>query len=213
MISGVWYYVLITARRQAVLAPIVTLFAIVGIVYATDAGPPLAAATVPAAFLVPIGAWIIRLVATAESKPFADVTLVALGSGARRHVCRGAAALIFGLGLSTVATVWARIANTHHDYASGVVLTMVVMNVVLVIAGIGLGSLLSPPLRVTAGAGALAATIIALVSLVIRFVPPIGPVLDAYIARRTSGPIALVEATTVGAVAFLVAGVLGRRDR
>jgi hypothetical protein len=213
VIAATTYYVVITARKQAVLAPIFVLLAVVGIVYATDAGPPLAAATVPAAALVPIGAWIMRLVATAESKPFADVTLVALGSQVRRHITRGVASLVFGVGLCGVATLWARIANTHHDYASGVVVVIALMNLACVIAGVGLGALISPPLGVTAGAGALAATIIVLVSLVIRFVPPLGPVLDAYLAHRASGRIALAEAALLGLIAFSVAGFLGRRDR
>lgn len=212
MIAGVWYYLLVTTRRQAVLAPIFTMLIVIGIVYATDAGPPLAAATVPAAMLVPIGAWIMRLVATSESKPFADVTLVALGSGTKRHLCRGAAALGFGLLLCAAATVWARIANPH-PYTAGILATIVVMNLVLVIAGIGLGALVSPPLGVTAGAAALAASVLALLSLVIRFVPPIGPVLDAYIAHRSSGPRAFLEAVAVGVIAFGAAWWLGRRDR
>jgi len=212
VIAAVAYYVLITARRQAVLAPIFVFVAVIGIVYATDAGPALAAATVPAAALVPIGAWIMRLVAGVESKPFADVTLVALGSQTRRHISRGLAAAIFGAGLCVVATLWARIANPH-PYPTGVVLTIVAMNLVLVVAGIGLGALLSPPLGVTAGAGALAATIIVLVSLVVRFVPPIGPVLDAYLAHRTAGGPALIEAAVVGFVAFGIAGRLARRAR
>ncbi len=212
MIAGVRYYLLVTARRQAVLAPMFTMLIVIGIVYATDAGPPLAAATVPAAMLVPMGAWIMRLVATTESKPFADVTLVALGSSARRHLCRGAAALGFGLALCAAATVWARIANPH-PYTAGTVTTIAVMNVVELVAGIGLGALVSPPLGVTAGAAALAAAVLAMVSLVIRFVPPIGPVLDAYIANRQSGAQAFIEATLVGIVAFGVAWFLGRRDR
>ena len=212
MIAGVKYYVLVTARKQAVLAPVITFLAIVAMVYATDAGPPLAAATVPAAALVPVGAWMMRLVATSESRAFADVTLVALGSEQRRQFARGLAAVLYGALLCVIATAWARIANPH-PYPAPVIAIIFVMSFVLVVAGIGLGSLLAPPLGVTAGAAAMVVTVVVLVSLVARFVPPIHPVLDAYLAHRGSRPIALIEAFALGVAMFGVALRLGRRAR
>ncbi len=212
MTSGVLYYLVITARRQAIIAPALTFLAIVAMVYATDAGPPLAAATVPAAALVPIGAWVMRLVAGAESRPFADVTLTALGSQVRRHLCRVAAAAINVAGLSAMATAWGRIANPH-PYSWRVVVAIFLMTFVLGLAGLGLGSLFSPPLGATAGVASIVVVFLVLLSLVVRELPPIGPVLTSVLLHRGSLLIALLEAGAVAAAALVVSGRLQRRAR
>jgi hypothetical protein len=212
MTSGAFYYVVITLRRQAVLAPAFVFFGLVAMVYASDAGPPIAAATVPAAALVPVGAWVMRLVAGAESKPFADVTLTALGSSVRRHLCRAVAAALIVGSLSAGATVWARVANPH-PYPLRVLATVFVMSFVLGLAGAGLGSLFSPPLGATAGIAAIVVTFLVLLSLVVKPLPPIGPVLTAVLLRRGSLLIALAEAAGVALIGFVASGRVARSAR
>jgi hypothetical protein len=214
MIAGVRYYVEIIARRQTVLAPILVFVAVLGIVYATDAGPPLAAAAVPAAVFVPVGAWLMRVCATAESRAFADVTLVALGSPGRRLVARAAAAMVFATGLTGAACAWARIANPH-PYPAGVIVEIAAMTLAAATAGIGIGALFAPPLRATAGTAVLTVTVVVIVSLIVRWVPPLGPLLHAFIGVRppTAAHAAFAIGLTaiVGAAAFAISCALGRR--
>jgi hypothetical protein len=212
--AAVRYYLELGVRKQAVLAPVLVFVVVLAIVYATDAGPPLAAAAIPAAALVPLGAWIMRLVATSESASFADITIVAVGSPLRRQLMRATAAACIGGVLTAAACVWAVLANPH-PYPPGAILEIAITTLAAAIAGIGLGALFAPPLRVGDGAAMLVVSVVVLVSLIVRWMPPLGPLLHAFIGgpppalRRAV--VGIGQAALFGVVLFALSLRLGRR--
>lgn len=214
MTAAVAYYLRLVAYRQSVLPPVLLYLAVLGMVFAADAGPPVAAAAVTAAALMPLSAWVMRLTALAESRPFAEMSAVALGGTTRQLLARAAAAAVVGAGLSVVSVVWAGLANPH-PYDAATVLVVVGMHLAQVVAGVGMGAVLGPPLRITAGAAAVAVTVVVLASLLIRWVPPLGPVLDTLVRTPgASAPTLLLvigQAAVTGALALTAAAVLGRR--
>jgi len=215
VIAAVAYYLRLLAYRQSVIPPVLLYLVLLGMVFATDAGPPVPAATVTAAALMPLSAWLMRLAAVSETRPFAEMTAVALGSPSRRLLARAAAAAVVGIGLSVIAVVWARLANPHHHYGTGTLLIVAGMHLAQVIAGVGIGALVSPPLPVTSGVAALGITAVVLLSLLIRWLPPLAPTL--YQLARTPVPgggtllIAIGQAPVVGVLALAGAAALGRR--
>ena len=90
MTAAARYYLRLLTARQAVLAPVLFYLALVALEYSSPGGPPrlaephLQAGAITAVALMPATAWLTRLVATSESAPFAEVTLVALGGSGRR---------------------------------------------------------------------------------------------------------------------------------
>lgn len=215
MRAAVAYYLRLLAYRQSVIPPVLLYLGLLGIVFATDAGPPVPAATVTAAILMPVSAWLMRLTALAETRPFAELTAVALGGATKRLVARATAAAVVGAGLTLVSLAWALLANRHHRYEPATLLILLGMHLAQVLAGVGLGALVSPPLPVTSGVAALVITGIVLLSLLIRWFPPLAPVL--YHLDRTPVPpagtllLTIGQAAILGAVTLAAAAALGRR--
>ena len=110
MSTAVGYYLKLLLVRQSALAPAVAFVGLTALLYASPAGPATQAGAVTAIALFPVSAWLCRLVSTAESPPYAQVTLVALGSRSRRMLARAIAALAASTLLGAVAVGWAAIA-------------------------------------------------------------------------------------------------------
>jgi hypothetical protein len=215
MTAAAAYYLRLLAYRQSAIPPVLFYLGLLALVFADDAGPPVPAATVTAAALMPLSAWLMRLTALSENRPFADVTAVALGGATKRLVARAAAAGSVGTALALVAVVWARAANPHPYRPAQIVAVVIGMHLAQVIAGIGIGALLAPPLRVTAGAAAIAMIGLVLLSLLVRWVPPLGPMLYDLGRTPVPGPVTLLlaigQAAVLGGVTLTIAAVLGRR--
>lgn len=214
MTAAVAYYLRLVAYRQSAIPPVLLYLAVLGMIFASDAGPPVPAATATAVALMPLSAWLMRLTAAAESRPIADISAVTLGGGSRRLLARAAAAGLVGIGLCVVAVAWARLSNPH-PYTATTMLVVVVMHLAQVAAGIGIGALVAPPLRVTSGAAAVTITTIVLASLLLRWMPPLAPMLYHLDRSPVPGPLTLLvvigQAALVGVLALAAAALLGRR--
>lgn len=210
--KGTRYSLLLLALRQSALAPALTYLALVAAVYASDAGPPVAAGTVTAVGLLPVCAWLARLVASAESAPFADITLLRLGGPARRQLIWWVSTMLVGAAFTVVAIVWARIANPH-PYPARTVLLLVLLHLVQAACGAGLGGLLARPYPVANGVAVLVVTGVMVASLVVVQLPPVGPMVKAFAGDGSTDAAqvaAVLEATAV-AVALLLCGCLFSR--
>lgn len=210
--KGTRYSLLLLALRQSALAPTLTYLGLVAAVYASDAGPPVAAGTVTAVALLPVCAWLARLVASAESAPFADITVLRLGGPARRQVIWWVSTMLVGAAFTIIAIVWARIANPH-PYAARTVGLLVLLHLVQAACGAGLGGLLARPYPVATGAAVLVVTGVMVASLVIVQLPPVGPVVKAFAGDSSSDAAqlaAVLEAAAV-AVVLLVSGCIFSR--
>jgi hypothetical protein len=214
MIAAAGYYLRLLTYRQAVLAPAGGYFLLVAAIYAGPAGPPLQAAAVTAVALMPVTAWLVRLAATAESQPFAEITLATLGGPLRRQAARLAATLCVAAVLATAAIIWAALTDPE-PYPAPTVVTMVGMHAAEALAGAGVGMLIAPPLRTRAGTAIAAVTGLTVVSLVVPWLPPLNPLLRAVYQHPSPGPALLAvitcQAAAVGAAAALAGAALIRR--
>ena len=184
--AGVVHHLRLLALRQSALPPVLVHLLVLAVLYSADAGPPVPAGALSAALLVPVAAWLHRLAATAESAPFADVSAVRLGGPVRRGAARLLAGLVVGAALAVVSVVWAVLANPH-PYPPRTVALLLGLHLVQAAAGAGLGSCVSPPLRVPVGAAVLAVAGWTVGSLALPWLPPAGPVLAAFAVEGAGG--------------------------
>jgi hypothetical protein len=208
------YYLRLLTSRQAVLAPVLVYLALVAVNYSGTAGPasvaepPLQAAVVTIVALMPVTAWLTRLVATAESQPFAEVTLVSLGSSLRRQVARSAAAMSVAVLLGAAATLWGAVANPA-PYPATTVITLLGMHLAEACAGAGIGILIAPPLRTRVGTAVAGVTVLTIASLVVPWLPPLNPLLQAVFHHPSPSPGLLLVVTGQAALVGLASAALG----
>jgi ethanolamine utilization microcompartment shell protein EutL len=204
-----------------VLAPVLFYLAVVALDYSSPGGPPrlaephLRAGAITAVALMPVTAWLTRLVATSESPPFAEVTLVALG-GRRRQAARSTAVLAIAVVLTGVAMLWGGVADPA-PYPAATVIALLGMHLAEACAGAGIGVLIAPPLRTRVGTAVAAVTGLTLVSLGVPWLPPLNPVLQAAFHHQTAGlPLLLLvtgQAAALGLACALVGTSVARARR
>jgi hypothetical protein len=196
------------------LAPVLVYLSLVAVNYSDTAGsarlaePASQAAVVTIVALMPVTAWLTRLVATSESQPFAEVTLVALGSSLRRQVARLAAAMSVAVLLGTAATLWGAIANPA-PYPATTVITLLGMHLAEACAGAGIGILIAPPLQTRAGTAVAGVTLLTVASLVVPWLPPLGPLVRTVFHNPSPGPGVLLLITGQAVAVGLASAALG----
>ena len=215
MTAATGYYLRLLVYRQAVLPPVLAYLSLVAVSYASPAGPPLRPGAVTSVALMPVTAWLVRLAATSESTPFAEITLAALGGPLRRQAARLAATLSAAAALGGVAIIWAALADPG-PYPATTVIALVGMHLAEACAGAGIGMLVAPPLRIRAGAAITAVIGLTVVSLVVPWLPPLNPLLRAVYQHPSPGPgqlaVITCEAAAVGVAAALAGAVAIRRQ-
>jgi len=221
MTAAARYYLRLLTSRQSVLAPVLFYLAVVALDYSSPGGPPrlaephLQAGAITAVALMPATAWLTRLVATSESPPFAEVTLVTLG-GRRRQAARSTAVLAIAVVLTGVAMLWGGAADPA-PYPAATVIALLGMHLAEACAGAGIGVLIAPPLRTRVGTAVAAVTGLTLVSLGVPWLPPLNPVLQAAFHHQTAGlPLLLLvtgQAAALGLACALVGTSVARARR
>jgi hypothetical protein len=91
----------------------------------------------------------------------------------------------------------------QHPYPAPTLVLIGVLHLAQALAGVGLGCLISRPLPVPVGVAVLAVTSVVVVSLVVFWLPPLGPMLAAFAGRHATGQVqvlALAETIGFGAV-------------
>jgi hypothetical protein len=212
--TAIRYYLRLLTSRQAVLAPVLAYLALVAVTYSGTAGPaqlaqpPLQAAAVTIVALMPVTAWLTRLVATAESQPFAEVTLVTLGGSLRRQAARSAAAMTVAVLLGAVATLWGTVANPA-PYPATTVITLLGMHLAEACAGAGVGILIAPPLQTRVGTAVAGVTVLTVASLVVPWLPPLSPLVRTVFHNPSPSPGVLLLVTGQAALLGLACAALG----
>ena len=166
-IAATWYYVVLLARSQRWLPPV--LFYVIALAIDSTGGDSAADAfAYSAAFLLPVSAWLTRAILTAEPPEAEAITATVVGP-ARTRLAALTAATGYGLLCALVGAVVAVAAGAGGGYSTA--LDGLCTEVICVLLGTAAGALAAPPLVPAAGWSVLLAGLLALGLLVARFSP------------------------------------------
>ncbi len=162
------------ASSQWFLAPVMLFLVVLGIVYASDAGPPLQAAAVTAITLVPVLTWLSVLAHRVDGRELARAFAAHAGGRARAHLATDLGLVPFAVVLALAALVAPLISQGSHAHPPQLDVRIVGLHLAAAVFGAGLGSLLA--LIERAGWRLLTAVAVFLVLFVVRDTP-MGPLL------------------------------------
>jgi len=157
------------ASSQWFLAPVLLFLIVLGVVYATDAGPPLQAAAVTAITLVPVLSWLTVLAHRVDGREMARAFAAHAGGRARAHLATDLGLVPFAVLLSLAALIAPLISQGEHPHPALLDGRIVVLHLAAAVFGAGIGSLLA--LIERAGWRLLAAVALYLVLFVARDTP------------------------------------------
>ncbi|MFI9008318.1 hypothetical protein ACIGNX_13925 [Actinosynnema sp. NPDC053489] len=178
MTALVRYLLVDVLRAQRWLPPVLLHVAVLGMLYASDAGPPLPAYAGTCVLVCPVSAWLTVVVATAEDPVRRAVTVVAAGGWARAQAAVTALSVLAALSVALLAAL-VPVVTQPRPYPPAVVVQGFAGLAVCALVGVGIGVLCARPVITGVGWSVLAAT--GLVVLVFLFgrTPPVGNVLWA----------------------------------
>jgi ABC-type Mn2+/Zn2+ transport system ATPase subunit len=162
------------ASSQWFLAPVMLFLVVLGIVYASDAGPPLQAAAVTAITLVPVLTWLSVLAHRVDGRELARAFAAHAGGRARAHLATDLGLVPFAVVLALAALVAPLISQGSHPHPLLLDARIVGLHLAAAVFGAGLGSLLA--LIERAGWRLLTAVAVFLVLFIVRNTP-MGPLL------------------------------------
>jgi ABC-type Mn2+/Zn2+ transport system ATPase subunit len=162
------------AASQWFLAPVMLFLVVLGIVYASDAGPPLQAAAVTAIALVPVLTWLSVLAHRVDGRELARAFAAHAGGRARAHLATDLGLVPFAVVLALAALVAPLISQGSHPHPLLLDARIVGLHLAAAVFGAGLGSLLA--LIERAGWRLLTAVAVFLVLFIVRNTP-MGPLL------------------------------------
>ena len=157
------------ASSQWFLAPVMLFLVVLGIVYASDAGPPLQAAAVTAITLVPVLTWLSVLAHRVDGRELARAFAAHAGGRARAHLATDLGLVPFAVVLALAALVAPLISQGSHAHPPLLDVRIVGLHLAAAVFGAGLGSLLA--LIERAGWRLLTAVAVFLVLFVVRNTP------------------------------------------
>jgi ABC-type Mn2+/Zn2+ transport system ATPase subunit len=188
VLHGAVHRARLLASSQWFLAPAMLFLFVLGIVYASDAGPPLQAAAVTAITLVPALTWLSVLAHRVDGRELARAFAAHAGGRGRAHLATDLGLVPFAVLLALAALVAPLISQGSHPHTLILNVRIVGLHLAAAVFGAGLGSLLA--LIERAGWRLLTAVAAFLVLFVVRDTP-MGPLL-----RLSTHPTTLQ--TTIG---------------
>jgi len=174
VLHGAAHRARLLASSQWFLAPVMLFLVVLGIVYASDAGPPLQAAAVTAITLVPVLTWLGVLAHRVDGRELARAFAAHAGGRARAHLATDLGLVPFAVVLALAALVAPLISQGSHAHPPQLDARIVGLHLAAAVFGAGLGSLLA--LIERAGWRLLTAVAVFLVLFVVRDTP-MGPLL------------------------------------
>ena len=174
VLHGAAHRARLLASSQWFLAPVLLFLVVLGIVYASDAGPPLQAAAVTAITLVPVLTWLSVLAHRVDGRELARAFAAHAGGRARAHLATDLGLVPFAVVLALAALVAPLISQGSHPHPLLLDARIVGLHLAAAVFGAGLGSLLA--LIERAGWRLLTAVAVFLVLFIVRNTP-MGPLL------------------------------------
>jgi hypothetical protein len=211
LLYGAAHRARLLASSQWFAAPGLFFLVILGIVYATDAGPPLPAAAITAIALVPVMTWLGVLAHRVDGRELGRAFAAHVGGRARAHLATDLGLVPFALALTAVGIAWPLVSQGHHPHPLSLIIQMTGLHLAAALFGAGLGSLLA--LIERAGYRFLVAVAVFLGMFVIRHTPltPLLTLATNPVTPHTSvaGPAAWLYGP--GAVLLAAAALLASR--
>ncbi len=170
--SALCRYQLADVLRSQRWVPSLLLYVVVlGMIYATDAGPAVPAYGATGVAVFPIAAWLARIVLSSEDMVARQVTAAAARGQLRVQAALLASAVIAALPLIVLAVTWAAVANHGAVHGWEAWLGGLGIHLVFALAGTGLGALAAPPILHRPGAAVPGIVAVTLLSLIIPASP------------------------------------------
>ena len=169
VLHGAVHRARLLTSSQWFLAPAMLFLVVLGIVYATDAGPPLQAAAVTAITLVPLMTWLGVLAQRVDGRELARAFAAHVGGRARAHLAADLGLAPFAVLLSLAALVAPLISQGEHPHPALLDGKIVLLHLAAAVLGAGIGSPLA--LIERAGWRLLAAVAVYLLLFVVRGTP------------------------------------------
>lgn len=208
MISLARYLAADVLRQQRVLAPVLVFLGVMGMLFSSDPGEPLAAYAGSSALLYPICAWVAVVVATSEDVARREITVVSAGGWSRVLSAVALVAVSFAVVMALIAAVWPVLANSR-PYTLGEFLFGLGSHVAVALLGVGVGLLFARPVVDTVGRTVLAVFSVVVLTYPLGRATPLGWVLDALGHNQVS--LSALWAAVIGAALVSGAVVLGVR--
>jgi hypothetical protein len=161
-------------RSQRWVAPLLTYTLFLAALYASDAGAAVPAFGVTAIALLPVSAWLTRVVLSVEDDAARQVTAATVGGQLRVQAALLVSAVVAAAPFVVLAVGWASVANAGNVTGWRAYLGGLGIHSVLALLGVGLGATLSRPLVRAPGAAALAIVGVVVVVLIVPWSPVAG---------------------------------------
>ncbi|MDQ2585283.1 hypothetical protein [Saccharothrix yanglingensis] len=176
MTALVRYLLADVLRTQRWLPPLLLFAAVLGMLYASDAGPPLPAYAGTCVLVYPVSAWLTAVIATAEDPVRRSVTVVAAGGWGRVQAAVAVLASLAAVALAAVAAL-VPVLTQPRPYPPATVLEGFAALAVCALVGVGVGVLCGRPVITRAGWSVLASAALLVLVLLVGRTPPVGNVL------------------------------------
>jgi ABC-type Mn2+/Zn2+ transport system ATPase subunit len=189
-------------------APALLFLIILGIFYAKPVGPPLPAAAFTAVLLVPVMIWVSVQAQLADGRLMARAFAAHVGGTGRAHLAACLATVPFLVAATVIAVGWSALSQPHLPHHPGLLLDMVTLHLAAGVFGVGVGTLLVPPLVDRAGWRICLAVALFLALLLVP-VSPMHPLLllathpAGGSVGAAAGLLAVTGAAIIGVTAFL----------
>ncbi|MBY8848816.1 hypothetical protein [Saccharothrix longispora] len=176
MTALVRYLLADVLRTQRWLPPLLLFAAVLGMLYASDAGPPLPAYAGTCVLVYPVSAWLTVVIATAEDPVRRSVTVVAAGGWGRVQAAVAVLASLAAVVLAAVAAL-VPVLTQPRPYPPATVLEGFAALAVCALVGVGVGVLCGRPVITRVGWSVLASAALVVLVLLFGRTPPVGNVL------------------------------------
>ena len=215
ILHGAAHRARLLARAQWAAAPALLFLVVLGLVFSSPAGPPLQAAAFTAIALAPLMAWVTVLAQRADGRLAGRAFAAHVGGRGRAHLAACLAAVPFAVAATATAWAWAAFGQpgspghpgllaqvvSHHEFStSGWV---IVLHLAAALFGVGVGSLLVPPLVDAEGWRICLGSLLFLAALTLR-ASPMNP-LAGLAANPASGSAATSAGLLAGTGLILIA--------
>jgi hypothetical protein len=190
LLHGAAHRARLLVRAQWFAAPGLSFLALLGVLYGSRPYPPPPPLTAPAFIAVALAmvmTWLTVLAQVVDGRVVARAFGAHVGGPGRAHLAASLAAVPFGVVATVAAVAWPAVTGQPGDWASATFLAEVTgLNLAAVVFGIGVGTLLVPPLMHTTGWRVCGGVALYLALLLIP-ASPLHPVLRVSVGNATAG--------------------------